>query len=183
MPAAEETLVYDIQDFKVYPVLTDASGASPTFDTGVDVPGINSVSLDPNLVSAELKGDGGKLIGFKSRADRFNVSATYGKLSLDVLEVIMGQTSTAVGNDFEMNLDTDELPKFRAAFQILDTSDDVGDVHVDLYVCRLSGGTLLSQSSDSFGQPTFDLTAFSPQFETAPIGKVTFHETAENLPS
>jgi hypothetical protein len=111
------------------------------------------------------------------------VSATYGKLSLDVLEVIMGQTSTADGNDFFMNLDTDELPKFRAAFQILDTSDDVGDVHVDLYVCRLSGGSLLSQTTDSFGQPTFDLTAFSPQFSTSPIGVVRFHETSEDLPA
>jgi hypothetical protein len=178
VPAGISTLIYDVEDFKVYPVATDTTAASPTFGTAVDVPGISSVSLDPNIVTAELKGDGGKLIGYKSRADRFSVSATYGHLNLDVLEVIMGQTSTADGNDFFMNLDTDELPKFRASFQILDTSDDVGDVHVDLYVCRMSGGTLLSQSSDNFGQPTLDLVAFSPQFDTAPIGKMTFHETA-----
>jgi len=180
VPANTETLVFDVEDFKVYTV-TDASGASPVLGTAVDVPGISSVSLDPNIVSNEIKGDGGQIIGFKSRADRFNVSATYGKLSLDVLEVIMGQTLTASGNDQEMNLDTDELPKFAASFQILDTSDDVGDVHVDLYVCRVSGGSLLSQVSDSFGQPTFDLTAFSPQHASTPIGKITLHENSTAL--
>jgi len=179
MPAAgTDTLVYDVEDFKVYPVSTDTSSASPTFGTAVDVPGINSISLDPGLVSAEVKGDGGKVLGFKSRADRYTVSATYSKLSLDVLEVIMGQTTTLNGNDQELALDTDELPKFRAVIQVLDTSSDVGDVHVDLYVCRLSGGTLLGQSADNFGQPTFDLVAFSPQFSTSPIGKLIFHETA-----
>jgi hypothetical protein len=183
MPAATSTLVYDVEDFKVYPVLTDATGASPTFDTAVDVPGISQVTLDPNIVSAELKGDGGKVIGFKSRADRYTLSATYGKLSLDVLEVILGQASTAVSNDFEMNLDTDELPKFRCAFQILDTSDDVGSVTVDLYVCRISGGSLLSQQSDTFGQPTLELVSFSPQNDATAIGKMTFFENATSLPA
>ena len=177
--AAEETLVYDIEDCKVYTTDTDTTAASPTFGTAVDVPGISSISLDPNIVTAEIKGDGGKIIGFKSRADRFTVSATYSKLSLPVLEVLTGQTNTAETDDWVMNLDTDELPKFRIVFQVLDTSDDVGDIHVDLYVCRMSGGSLLSQSSDNFGAPTFDLVAFSPQFATAPIGVIRTHAAAE----
>ncbi len=177
MVADTQTLVYDVEDFKVYTVATDTTGASPTFGTLVDVPGIAQVSLDPNIVSAELKGDGGRLIGFKSRIDRMNVSATYGQLDLDVLEVLTGETVT-VATDASINIDTGELPKFRCVFQILDTSDDVGDCHVDLYICRLTGASFLSQSSDNFGQPTFNLTAFSPQEPATEIGRIIFHDVA-----
>jgi hypothetical protein len=160
----------------------DGSGASPTYGAAVDVPGINSISVDPNIVSAEIKGDGGKLIGFKSRIDRMNCSVGYAQLSLDVLEVLTGQTMTT-GTDNEIPFDTDELPKFKLECQILDTADDVGDVHLILYVCRMTGGTFLGQSSDAFGNPTFDLTAFSPQHPTTAMGKAITHAVATNLSS
>jgi hypothetical protein len=58
VPAARTTVTYDVHDAAVAPMLTDASGGgAPTYGPWVDVPGIQQVSLDPELANAVLKGD------------------------------------------------------------------------------------------------------------------------------
>lgn len=152
MPTAHESVVYDVHDFKVYALLSDALGASPTYDNAVDVPGIAEVSLDPNLVTAELKGDA-KVIAKKGRIDKFNLSATYGKIALDVLAVIIGGAVTDGTGSAKWSVGGDNsLPYFKAVFVINDAS--VGQVKVTLYKAQLTGGTLLGQQTEQFGQPT-----------------------------
>ena len=151
-----ETVIYDVEDFKVALMLTDTTGA-PTYAPVIDVPGIGEVSMDPNIVTAELKGDA-RVIAKKGRIDKFNFSATYGKLSLDALEVFVGGDVTdAVGSaEWEFG-GTNSLNNFKAMFRILDA--DVASVKVTAYKCTVTGGSLLSQSSDNFGQPSIDFEA------------------------
>jgi hypothetical protein len=164
VPLSHESVVYDVHDAKVYPLLTDATGAAPTYGTGVDVPGITELSADPNIVSAELKGDG-KVIAKKGRTDRINGSATYGKLSLDALAVILGGTvgdsaSTQAGYRLAGPA---PLPYFKLEAKIDDVDVGIGDLHIMIYKCQLTGGTLISTSSDNFNQPSFDFEGLSLQ--------------------
>lgn len=152
-----ESVVYDVEDFKVAPLLTDVTGA-PTYGAWKDVPGIAEVSMDPNLVTGELKGDA-KIIAKKGRIDRFNFSATYGKLSLDAMAIMVGGAVTdPTGTTAKWSIGgTNSLPYFKAGFRILDA--DVAAVVVVAWKAQVTGGSLLDQSSDNFGQPSIDFEA------------------------
>lgn len=163
MAANHETILFDVHDFKVYPLTAD-EGASPTYGAAVDVYGIAEVGLDPNMVTAELKGDG-KVIAKKGKLDRLNLSATYGRLSGDVLDVILDTTTTDVTADHAQTkvLGGVSLPYFGAAFTIEDADNGIEDVVVVLFKCQITGGSLLGQSSDNFGQPSMELEAIGLQ--------------------
>lgn len=183
MPLTHETVVFDVHDFKVYQMLTD-TGASPTYGAAVDVPGIAEVSLEPNFVTAELKGDA-RVIAKKGRVDRVNLSATYGKVSLDVLEVILGGTTSETGSTpnqvstFGL-LGDNSLPYFKAEFKIEDLETGLGDLHVVIYKAQLTGGTLLGGSSDEFGQPELQLEGI-PADSNDKMFDVALYETTTAL--
>jgi len=167
MAIATETVIFDVYDAKVYPLMTDIVGASPTYGSAVDVPGIAQVSMDPNIISAELKGDM-RVLAKRGRIDRFNMNMTYGKLAMDVLEIVIGGTVTSSGTTpnevqtlrFAGSL---SLPSFKVAFQITDTDEGIGDLTVVAYKCQVTGGTLLNGQTDQFGQPTMQVEAIAIQ--------------------
>lgn len=169
MTVPAQTALYDVVDCKVFPLLTDLAGsASPTYGAAIDVPGISAFSLDPNIVANELKGDG-KVLRTKSRIDKFAVKATYGLLDLNVLATVLGGAITAQGAsetlyDFVLSGASASTPDFAIAAEISDTDTDagVGDLHVIFYKCKITGGSLLSQSTDSFGQPSMDMDVIGP---------------------
>jgi hypothetical protein len=172
------SVVYDIDDFKVYPLVTDTSG-SPTYGAGIDVPGIAEVSMDPNLVTGELKGDA-RIIAKKGRIDRFNFSATYGKLAMDALAVMVGGTVTDNANNATYAIGgTNSLPYFKAGFRILDA--DVPSIHVIAYKCQVTGGSLLDQSSDEFGQPSIDFEGIPSQADPTKFLEIIFHDSVVAL--
>jgi hypothetical protein len=172
-PVSHETVVYDVYDFKVYPLLTDVSGSAPTYGPAVDVPGITEVSTTPNFVTAQLKGDA-RVMARKGRVDTIKLSATYGKLALDVLKTVLGGTITDVANtSATWSLTGDNsLPYFKAEFQISDVDAGLGDVHCTLYKCNITDGTLLSGKTDDFGQPQMSLEAI-PADGTIPADSTT----------
>lgn len=88
---AHQTVMFDVHDAKVRALLSDSSSKIPTYSEWIDVPGISEVGLDPNFVTAELKGDA-RVIAKKGRIDRLNFSGTYAKLDLDVQAVLLGST-------------------------------------------------------------------------------------------
>lgn len=182
MPLGHETVVYDVHDCKVY-ALTSDTGASPAYGAAVDVPGIASVEVSPNFVTAELKGDA-KVIAKKGRVDKIAFNATYGKVSLDVLSVLLGGdvTDTAETQSHWGLLGANSLAYFKLAFKIDDVETGLGDVVATLYKCQLTGGTLLGGSSDNFGQPTMQLEAI-PLDSNDKMIDVDFYSTLQTLPA
>lgn len=167
MPIATSTVLYDVEDAKVSPLTVD-NATTLTYGTSVDVPGIAEVGLDPNLLTAELKGDGGRVLAKRGKTDRFNFSATYGKLAMDVLKTMLGGAVAQSGVTPNQKavwsfLSGTSLPSFKLEFQILDVDLGIGDVHVVLYKCQLTGGTLITGSTDSFGQPSLELEAIGTE--------------------
>lgn len=185
--ANREAVVYDVLDCKVYPLTSD-SGASPTFGTGVDVYGIADASFEPNFVSNELKGDS-RIIAKKSRVDRFNFSLTYGRLSLDVLEVVLGGEVTTVAGDHERwrYVGGGAPPYFGLGLMMDDLDNDLNALHVIGYKVKITGGTLLGQSSDNFGQPTIDCEAIALDCAGGPwegvMADVDFYSVDTDLPA
>jgi len=164
MAVDRQSVVYDIYDVKLYPLLTDEVGASPTYGPAVDVPGIAELSLDPNLVTGELKGDGGKVIAKKGRLDRMNGSITYGKVALAVLEASIGGAVTdPSAGEARWVLEGDQrLPYFKLEGKSEDVEEGLGDLHVVLPKCQITGGTFLQGATETFTQPTMTFEAFAP---------------------
>lgn len=191
MPVSHESVVFDVHDCKVYPVTADASGSAVTFGAAIDVPGIFSASLDPNFQSAELKGDA-QIIAKKARLDKFGMSLQHSKLSIDVLKTIFGGTTTDTGttpNQTAKYVYTGGtvIPYFAIGVLLEDVDAGLGCIQVILFKSQVTGGSLLAQQSDQFGQPSFDVDAFATSgtvnsVASAMLG-IKFCETKTALPS
>jgi hypothetical protein len=183
MAANSSTISFDVQDCKVYPVTADVSGGI-TYGAAVDVPGIQEVSVEPNFISVELKGDG-KVLAKKGKVDRLNFSATYSELSLPVLATIFGgSVATAGADDAEeatYEFDGQSLPNFKIEFLVNDLESDLAEMVFVLNKCQITGGTIFSGSTDNFSTPSFDAEAILPAASGLGFGKITLLETGAGL--
>lgn len=153
--ATDASIVFDVEDCKVYKLTSD-TGASPVYGAAVDVPAIFEVLLDVNLLTAELDGDA-RIVARRGRVPSMKVSATYGKLSLPVLDVIyQGTIDTATtGKSAWVFKGFNKLPYFKFEALIADT--EVGEIHLVLYKAQLTGGALFDNKYNTFGQPKMDI--------------------------
>lgn len=183
MAASKSTITFDVHDCKVYPVTADVSGGI-TYGAAIDVPGIQEVSVEPNFVTAELKGDG-KVLAKKGKIDRLNFSATYSELSLDVLSTIFGGSVAAAGSGSTetatYTFDGTSLPYFKVEFLVNDLESDLEELVFTLAKCQVTGGTIMSGSTDTFGSPSFDAEAILPIATGAGFGTVQFRESPSGL--
>lgn len=183
MAANNSTISFDVQDCKVYPVTADAAGGI-TYGAAVDVPGIQEVSVEPNFISVELKGDG-KVLAKKGKVDRLNFSATYSELSLPVLATIFGGTLNLSGagaaETVEYEFDGGSLPNFKIEFLVNDLESDLAEMKFVLNKCQITGGTIFSGSTDNFSTPSFDAEAILPTATGLGFGTVVLLETAAGL--
>ena len=186
---AQSVITFDVKDCKVYQMSSDLASGSTAYSAGIDVPGLQDVSLEPNFITSELKGDGGVVLAKKGKIDRLNFSCTYSELSLPVLSVLLGQSITAAGTSgtftATMKVDDSSLPYFMVAFLLADLQHSVEDepatVVVTLQKCQLTGGSLVSGSTDSFSNPTFSAEAILPYGDPVQIGDIEIAETAATL--
>lgn len=183
MAANKSTITFDVHDCKVYAVSADETG-SITYGAAVDVPGIQEVTLEPNFVTAELKGDG-KVLAKKGKVDRLNFSGTYSEMSLDVLAVIFGGSVSTGGTGSSetaaYEFTGQSLPYFKIEFLISDLESDLEELVVVLNKCQITGGTLVNGSTDNFGTPSFTAEAILPVASGLGFGKVTFYEDGVGL--
>ena len=183
MAASQSTITFDVQDCKVYPITTDATGGI-TYGAAVDVPGIQEVSVEPNFVTVELKGDG-KVLAKKGKIDRLNFSATYSELALDVLATIFGGSVASAGSGSTetatYTFDGTSLPYFKVEFLVNDLESELSELVFTLAKCQVTGGTIMSGSTDNFGTPSFDAEAILPIATGVGFGTVQFRESSSGL--
>jgi len=185
MPLGHSTVLYDVHDFKVYPLLTDDNSASLTYGPGIDVPGIAEAAMNPSFITAELRGDGGQILAKKGNIDKFTLAATYGRLSLDVLLAVLGGTVTDTGvtqSSWQLP-GQNALPYFKAAFKIDQVDTGFGDIVVTLFKCQLTGGTLIDGKTQQFGQPTMQIESIAPVFVGGKLVDVSLFSTLQSLPA
>lgn len=185
MALAHSTITYDVSDCKVYPLLSDSVAASPTYGAAVDVPGIQTASLDPNIVSQELKGDA-SVIDTRAKIESFKVSLAHAKTSLDVMAAIIGGSVVDAGTTpnqtatFSLGAGI-SLPYFKVSFLISDADTGIGGIVVTLMKCKISGGKWLDQGTDKYGSPSYDCTAVQPLYAATKALSIVEYETAPTL--
>lgn len=179
-----QTVVYDVQKFNVYAMTSGdiVGGASPTYGTAVNLEGIADVSLTPDITSADLKGDGGRTIARFARNTMWTCSATYGRVGLDALAVMIGDLVTGNGTTTNSWVHSmpNILPFFKAEFQILDTDNGIASLNVVMFKCSLKSATFLDPKTDAFGQPKIEFEAIALN-STNVIGSITEYSVATDL--
>ena len=83
-----------------------------------------------------------------------------------------------------MPIDDSSLPYFKVGFLIDDlqtSGDSLATVLVTLQKAQLTGGSLVSGSTDTFNTPNFTAEAIKPTGTPVRFGQISFAETAETL--
>ena len=144
MALSHVTKLYAVEDAKISPLTADPSGGTATYGAAIDVPGIKSIGLGPDITSVQLRGDNRELDS-DSTLQAMEVTFEHAKLSLDALEVLMGGTTTdaAVTPDQTATFSrvaTDAFSYFKLEAKTpTNGGDDVGgDVHIVLYKCKVT---------------------------------------------
>lgn len=175
------TSLFDVADAKVWPLLTDDIGGTPTWGEGVDVPGINQVSVEPELISAVLKGDA-RTLARRARIDSFNFSFGYSQLNLAVLGLLWNAQVTEEGETTRTleSGENNKLPYIAVGFSILDADQGIGAVNVYGLKTQITATNAFDQSTESFGGRSFGVAAI-PLSSTGRMFRVVMHDTAAPL--
>ena len=139
MAVSAETKVLGINDAKISKLLTDTS-IETTYNAPIDVPGIQSLKVNPKFLEKELKGDE-QILDVYSKLVSVDWSFEGAKISLPALAVLMGGTvisegTTPAGKQTYNVKTTDRPPFFKIEGQ--STYTDAGDIHVILHKCKAS---------------------------------------------
>ncbi|MCR4398934.1 MAG: phage tail protein [Firmicutes bacterium] len=148
LPTASKILL--LKDCRIA-ALTDDSGAEPTYGTSVDLPGIQTLELTPEMDVKTLEGDG-EILDVYSKVRLVGFTWNSAKIPLDALAVLLGGTVTESGttpNQKAVYSLGDENPQwFKIEGQAVYVEDGLGDVHVTLYKCKCTGGAAFSLGTD-----------------------------------
>lgn len=181
MPSS--TYTFDVADAKIWPMVSDTIGSNATYGTGIDVPGVNSVTVAPEFISAVLKGDS-KTLARRARIDSFAFTCGYSLLSVEVLGALWAAQVTTPATTTDAQVlevsGAGSLPYFGFGFQILDAEVGVGSVNVYGLKVQVTGGNIFDQSTDSFGGRSFQCSAI-PTFGDNKMFRVKLHPTATPL--
>ncbi len=152
------TKLFGVDDAKLFPVTEDSEDKF-TCGSGIDLPGVRQISLTYEIEEKSLTGDEKVLeISNKIKSVSFNIE--YAKLSLEVLAQLTGGSFTKSGTDDTevgtFSFGGGNLPNyFQLKAQILDTSNDGGDVHFCIYKAKATA-IPLNGVQDDFATLTFD---------------------------
>lgn len=152
------TKLFGVDDAKLYPI-TEDSAASFSCGNGIDLPGVRQISLTYEIEEKSLTGDEKVLdVSNKIKSVTFNIE--YAKLSLEVLAQLTGGSYSTTTSDSDesavFSFGGGDLPNyFQLKAQILDTSNDGGDVHFCVYKAKATA-LPLNGVQDDFATLTFD---------------------------
>lgn len=179
VPTATKVLL--LKDCKVSPLTADSEG-SPTYGAPVDVPGIQSLGITPEMESKELEGDG-DIIDIYSRVRKINWTWNNGKIPLDALKVLLGGTVEASGvtptQKQTYELGDENAPWFKLEGQAVYVEDGMGDTHVVLPKCKCTGGAAFTLGNE-FAVLQASGTAIRP-VSNRKIIRIVFNETATDI--
>lgn len=183
MPLKRNSKVYAITDCKISKLTADPEGGTATYATAVDVPGIKSMEISGEINSSELRGDN-SLLDQTSTIGSVSVSVEHAKVSLDVLNILLGGTVTDTGttpnqaSTFSVN--NTSIPQY---FKIegktpSNGSDFVGgDVHFVLHKCIVSSFPDLGFAEEDYRTVSFEAIAL-PRLADGRQLDAVFNETA-----
>jgi hypothetical protein len=166
MPISHVTKVFAIKDLKLFPLTADPSGGSPTYGTGVDVPGAKTLTITGDINSVELRGDNTSL-DRASALGTVNAAIEFAKLSLDVMSAITSVLTVDAGTTPNQTstwtlLGTSSLAYVGMTAQSVGADSITGDVMFSLY-------KLIPTSFPELGLAEEDYKTNSVEFGAVPL--------------
>lgn len=183
MPISHTSKFYAVTDAKIAAVTADPSGGTTTYGTLIDVPGIKSVTISGDINTVELRGDN-TLLDSNSTLTNVTVDFEYAKLNLDAVAAMIGGTvtdsgagTTEVATYRRLGTDTFAYFKFEAKTPTAGVDEVLGDAHILLYKCMLSGFPELGMAEEDY--QTFSASAVAiPRLSDSKWLDVVLNETA-----
>jgi hypothetical protein len=136
--------LYSVEDGKIAALTADPSGGSATYGSLIDVPGIKTVGIKPEISNVSLTGDNVELES-DSALKAIVMTVANAKMSLDALGVMLGGTTTDSGTGAaeiaryrRIGTDAFSYFKFEAKTPTNGTDNIGGDVHLVVYKAKLT---------------------------------------------
>lgn len=183
MPLTHQTEVFNVDEAAIYKMLTDPSGGPATYGAKIPLPGIKSVSIDPDVLNKELYGDA-KIIARGAKVRQLMLTANYAKLSLDALPVLAGGATVDAGTTPNQTakytfLGADTPNSFKLEFRVLQVGVGLGSLNVVLYKAKVTKFGLPATEED-FSLQALELAAIA-RIADDKVWDVTINETAATL--
>lgn len=173
---------FNVDDLKISKLLTDPEGGSATYDAPIDVPGIQSISFEPDFLEKELMGDA-KVLDTYSKLRFITGQVKHGRISLPVLAVLTGGTLAASGStpntQKKLTLKGTDLPGYfllEAVVEYLGGDDNDGDYHTRFLKTKMTKFQIEHQGED-YAIVSFDFKAI-PLNSNGDLVELIENETA-----
>lgn len=157
-------VLMELSDVKVAPLLTDPTGGETTYGAFVDLAGVLSLQVSPEMVSKTLYGDSTVMDNY-ARTTSINFTVTNSVISYSGLKCILGGNVSTEGSDGTEKVtysitEANATPgyfKLEGKWDYASTDGTVKDAYVVLYKCRLSEAPdfTINDSSGDFGDCSF----------------------------
>ena len=157
-------VLMELSDVKVAPLLTDPTEGETTYGAFVDLAGVLSLQVSPEMVSKTLYGDSTVMDNY-ARTTSINFTVTNSVISYSGLKCILGGNVSTEGSDGTEKVTysitaanaTPGYFKLEGKWDYASTDGTVKDAHVVLYKCRLSEAPdfTINDSSGDFGDCSF----------------------------
>ena len=157
-------VLMELSDVKVAPLLTDPTEGETTYGAFVDLAGVLSLQVSPEMVSKTLYGDSTVMDNY-ARTTSINFTVTNSVISYSGLKCILGGNVSTEGTDGTEKVTysitaanaTPGYFKLEGKWDYASTDGTVKDAHVVLYKCRLSEAPdfTINDSSGDFGDYSF----------------------------
>ncbi|MEU6496447.1 phage tail protein [Streptomyces sp. NPDC046984] len=186
MPISRVTKLYAVEDAKIFPLLSDPAGGTPSYGEGIDVPGIKSMEISGDVEIKELRGDNG-LLDSDAAISNITVSYPHAKLSLDVLKALLDSTVTDSGttpsqkSKWSLKQGAKPLP-YKIEGKTPTSGGDIvgGDVHFRLLKCVMSSFPGLGLAEEDYRTVDNEARAV-PLISTGDWIEVEINETAVDI--
>lgn len=184
MPISHITKVYAVKDIKIWPLTADPASGSPTYGTGIDVPGAKTLTITGDVNTVELRGDNGSM-DRASALSNVNASIEWAKMSLDLLAAWFANTvadsgTTPAQKSVWSLLNTTGLGYFGITGQAVGADVLTGDVQFTVNKAILSAFPEMGLAEEDYKTHSVDF-ATMPLLSNGKWLNVTLNETAAAL--
>lgn len=184
MPISPVTKVFAAKDAKLFPLTADPAGGSPTYGTGIDVPGLKTVAITGSVNNVRLRGDNGPMDSQSTLGD-VSVAMNFAKLSHDILSAVFTAAAVASGTTPNQKsiwtlLGTSGLNYVGMTCQAVGADTITGDVQFAAYKLMLDEFPELGLEEEDYKTSSLSFAA-SPLLANGKWIGSTLNETAAAL--
>lgn len=162
MPLSHTTREFGINDCGIYKMVTDPSGAAPTYGTKIDVVGVKSLETTFDTKTQMLRGDN-TLLAADSILDSVKGKLVYAKFNFDVWATMATASATDSGTTPNMKTTytialSDSTAQHKIEAQCKQVDFVGGDIHLTIWK-TVPGSMMLGFAEEDYREQSYEFTA------------------------